>query len=128
MENEILSTLETIRGYLYVIVMAIIIWVLLKLIDTLMSGLGRWIKAWDEHFNGKVGRLLAEGSYQDAIDYCKKRLIQQPDHLNANWYIAKAYFYLKEDKLSQEHFEKVKYLETEWEKDVNVYLQKIDDR
>ncbi|MCG8029311.1 MAG: hypothetical protein N0E59_17505 [Candidatus Thiodiazotropha taylori] len=74
MENEILSILETIRGYLYVIVITIIIWVLLKLIDTLMNGLGRWIKAWDENFNGKVGRLLAEGSYQDAIDYCKKDL------------------------------------------------------
>ncbi|MBT3058030.1 MAG: tetratricopeptide repeat protein [Candidatus Thiodiazotropha sp.] len=128
MENEILSTVQTIRGYLFVIVIAVIIWVTLKIVDTFMNGLGRWIKAWDEHFNSNAGRLLAEGSYQDAIEYCKKRLKKQPDHLNANWYIAKAYYYLKEYKLSQEHFEKVIYLEPEWEKDINVYLEKIGGR
>ncbi|MES9926270.1 MAG: tetratricopeptide repeat protein [Candidatus Thiodiazotropha endolucinida] len=128
MENEILSTLQTIRGYLYVIVIAVMIWISLKVIDTFMNGIGRWIKAWDEHFNSNAGRLLAEGEYQEAIVYCKKRLKKQPNHLNAHWYIAKAYFYLKNNELSKEHFEKVVYLEPEWEKDINVYLEKIGSR
>ena len=128
MEIEILNTLETIRGYLFVIMITFIVWVCAKLIQIFTNILERWLKAWDGHFDNSTSRLIDEGAYDEAIEECKKKLSKLPNHVYANWHIAKAYYFLKRNDLAEEHFNKVKYLVPSWESDADEYIKKIKNR
>ena len=125
MDTEILNTLETIRGYLFVIMVAIVVWMFFKILEVIMNALTRWLKAWDSHFISSANRMLDEGNYQEAVKYCKNKLSKQPNHADANWLIAKAYYFLQKNNLAVEHFKKSFYLIPSWEEDALVYIGKI---
>ncbi len=90
-----------------------------------MNTLARWLKAWDSYFVSSASRMLDEGNYHDAVKYCKKKLSKQPNHADANWLIAKAYYFLQKNDLAVEHFKKSFYLIPSWEEDALEYIGKI---
>ena len=128
MEAEILSQLELIRVYVFIIMFALVIWVLLKSIESLTRIFTGYKSASEKFFENKVSKLLDSGSYEEAIEECKEKLKKQPNNLDAVWFIARAYFYTGEDRLSQEYFEKVVYLAPGWEESANGYIEKIKSR
>ena len=125
MDTEILNTLETIRGYLFVIMVAIVVWMFFKIVEIIMNALGGWVKAWDTHFINSANRMLDEGDYQEAAEYCKKKLSKKPNHADANWLIAKAYYFLQKNDLAVEYFKKSIHLIPSWEEDALIYIGKI---
>ena len=68
------------------------------------------------------------GEYEKVINECNNVLKQYPNHIEAVWYIAKAYYYTENNDSSKEYFEKAIYLVPSWEETANVYLGKLNDR
>ena len=124
-EGEILETLRTIQAYIFVIMLAVVVWVGLKFVHTLIHMLDRSMKVMGAHFSKEMRKFLNEGSYAAVISECKKKLEKQPNHLDANWHVARAYYYSDEDALAKKHFEKAKHLEPNWEDAADGYLSKI---
>ena len=128
MEAEILHQLELIRVYVFIIMVALVIWVTLKSLESFIRIFSGFKKASDNFFENKVSKLLDTGNYEEAIKECKEKLEKQPNNVDAVWYIAKAYFYTGENQLSQEFFEKAIYLVPSWEESANGYIEKIKNR
>ena len=125
MEQEILETLQTMRGYLFVIMVFFILWVLFKIVDIVLNYLDKWIKAWDSHFESQTARLLDKGEYEEAIQECKSKLEAYPNHLDAIWLLARAYYYTEQYDLARQCFEKAVYISPSWESNAESYLAKI---
>jgi len=128
MESEILQELQSIRSFMFVIMFVITLWVFFKILESVLNIFSGFSKAWDADFDNRTGHMLDSGEYDKAIKTCKEKLEKYPNHIDANWYIAKAYYYTEKNKLSKEHFEKVVYLMPSWKEIVNEYLEEIEER
>ncbi len=89
--------------YQRLIVAAIVLWVLIKTAESILRIYIGFKDAWDASFDNKTEELLDKGKYEEAISNCKEVLEKLPNHINANWFIAKAYYYTKNNTLSKEH-------------------------
>ncbi len=128
MENEILNTLETIRGYVFIIMCSILVWVIFKVAESSQRIFIGFRKAWNEQFEGRVTKLLEIGNYEEAIAECIEKLDKYPNHIDAIWFIARAYYYTEKNVLSQEYFEKAIKLVPSWEDSAKDYLEKLNAR
>ncbi len=128
METEILHQLELIRAYVFIIMIAIVLWALFKTIESAQKVFIGFKKAWDISFESKMEKLMDLGEYEKVISECNEVLEKYPNHIDAVWYTAKANFYIEENDISKEYFEKAIYLVPSWEETANVYLNKIKDR
>ena len=125
METEILEQLTLIRVYIFIIMLAVVLWALFKIIESGQRVFIGFKKAWDASFDNKMEALMDTGDYDEVISRCEGVLDDQPNHLNATWYAAKAHYYLENNDASQEYFEKTIYLAPSWEETVNEYLVKL---
>ena len=127
MESEILHQLNLIREYIFVIMLAMVFWALFKLLSSSVNIFTVFKTAWDTSFQNKMENLMDAGEYINIIKSCKEKLEDYPNHANANWFIAKAYFYTDDRERSKKHFDKVIYLMPAWDESVNSYLDKMND-
>jgi len=128
MDIDILQELQLIRTYVFIIMFAIVLWVIIKVAESIQRIYIGFKEAWDTSFENKTENLLDMGKYEEAINECKDVLIKYPNHSYANWYIAKAYYYTNNNELSKEHFEKAIYLVPSWEENSNEYISKLKER
>ncbi|MBL1292899.1 MAG: hypothetical protein COB61_003410 [Thiotrichales bacterium] len=129
METEILQELQSIRSFMFIIMFMVIIWAFFKILESIINIVTSFKKAWDTDFENRVDKLINTGDYEKAIDTCKEKLVKYPNHIDANWYLAKAYYYTENnDKLSEELFKKIIYLVPSWEENANAYLEEIKNR
>lgn len=75
-----------------------------------------------------MNNCLDSGEYEKVIKECKEKLLEYPDYIDANWFIAKEYFYTENNEFSKKYFERVIYLVPEWEESANAYIGKINAR
>lgn len=126
MEHEFLNILETIRGYIFIIMLTAIIWAVLRFIESILKIKTEYQKVDQANFALRMNRYLDAGKYDQAIDWCKDKLAKYPNNLDANWYVARAYYLKEENDLSRQYFEYTLYLAPSWEDSVGPYLEKLD--
>ena len=107
---------------------AITLWALFKVIESVQRVFIGFKKAWDTSFENKMEKLMDMGEYDNVISECKEVLVKYPNHIDAVWYAAKAYYYTEKNELSKEYFDKAMYLVPSWEETAGVYLNKLKDR
>jgi len=128
MDPEILQQLELMRGYLFIIMCAILLWVFIKVLQSIQRVFIGFKKALDTNFDNKMLKLMDLGDYDKVITECKAVVQEYPNHVDATWYLAKAYFYSENNKLSMEYFKKAIYLVPSWEETAETYIKKLNDR
>jgi len=128
MDTEILQQLELMRVYVFIIMIAIVLWVFFKILESVQRVFIGFKKAWDTSFDNKMEKLMDTGEYDKVISECEEVLQKYPNHIDAVWYTAKAFYYTEKNEPSKEYFEKSKYLVPSWEESANVYLNKLKDR
>ena len=128
MESEILQQLELIRVYVFIIMAALVLWAFFKIIESAQRIFIGFKKAWDTSFDNKIEKLMDIGEYDKVVSECEEILAKYPNHIDAVWYTAKAHYYIENNELSKEYFEKSIYLVPTWEKSANAYLEKLQDR
>jgi len=127
MEPEIVNTLQEIRAYVFIIMVAIVIWVLFRVIESAQRIFFGFRKNWVEKFNSRMVTLIQKGDYDLVILECRQALEEFPNNLDTNWFIAKAYFHQQDTTMAKKHFNKVIQLEPSWQKDAQQYLDKLDE-
>jgi len=125
MESEILQELELIRGYVFVMMCAVILWIIFKVLESAQNVFTGFKKAWDTNFNNRMSNFQDSGEYEKIIAECKEKLEKYPNHNDAVWFLAIAYFYTEQFENSKLNFEKVIYLVPSWEESANAYLEKL---
>jgi len=128
MEADILQELETIRVYVFIIMCAITLWALVRILESLQRIFTDFKKAFDASFENRMNKLLESGQYEEVINESKIKLEKYSNHLNAVWFIARAYFYTENNELAKEYFKKVVYLEPSWEESAKAYILKLNER
>ena len=128
MDIDILQELQLIRTYVFIIMFAIVLGVIVKAAESIQKIYIGFKEAWDTSFENNTENLLDMGKYEEAIKECKEVIKKYPNHSYANWYIAKAYYYTNNNELSKEHFEKALYLVPSWSDNVNEYIVKLKER
>jgi len=128
MESEILQQLELIRVYVFVIMVAIVLWALFKIIESVQNVFIGFKKAWDASFNNRMEKLMDIGKYDKIINECKDVLQKHPNHIDAVWYTAKAFYYTGDNEASKEYFDKAIYLVPSWDETATVYLNELKNR
>lgn len=124
MEQEILTTLQEIRGLLFLLTSALCLVVLILF----LRNLGRVFKYYKSlnknRFNKEVGSEFASRDYSKVLGLCEEKLKKSPDHLDALWWLAKAKKEIGEKQEARELFERLIELEPSWENEIEPYLKK----
>lgn len=126
MENELITTIQSIRGYLFVLMLIAIVWVVLRIIESILKIKTEYQKVEQKNFSLTMDRYFDAGNYDKVIGRCKYKLERYPNNLDANWYLAKAYYFKEEHELSRKYFEYTLYLAPSWENSVEPFLEKLD--
>lgn len=128
MNYETLETLQNIELHTKIIAFGIIIWVFGKAIGAL-SVLGtNWRRARQDLFNDLLSDAIEEADYEYVIDKCQKMLAKKPNHYDANWHLARAYYYKCDYDKANEQFQVVLDVIPRWKKSVKPYLGKIAEK
>lgn len=93
MESEILQEIETIRGYIFVMMCAVVLWVIFKVLESAENVFIGFKKAWDTDFKNRMGKYQDSGKFEEIINECKEKLEKYQNHIDAVWFIAIAYYY-----------------------------------
>lgn len=125
MESEILTTLQEIRAYAFITMIAVVMWVFFKILESIQRIITGFKKAWDDQFNTRMLDLIQKGNYDDVITECADILNKSSNNLNANWFIARAYYHKQDSSHARNYFEKVIQLEPSWKEDAEDYLSKL---
>ena len=128
METEILKELAAIRAYVFIMMSTVIIWVIFK---TFVSSVNLYVKlktAIDTVFGNRMDELLDLGGYEEIIKDCEEKLQKYPNHPDALWFIAKAYYFTENNELSKKYFEKAIYISPNWEESAEKYLEKLNEK
>jgi len=128
MESEIIKELVTIRVYVFIIMCVFVIWFFFKILESLKNIISGFKRAWDEYFSDRILKMIEIGKYEDVIEECKEKLEKYPNHIDAVWYLARAYYYTENNELSLECFERVIYLSPTWEESATPYIEKLNAR
>lgn len=128
MEAEILKELSTIRVYVFIIMVGIIIWLALNIINGILKLVEGYKKALDAHFENSMVKMFDLGEYEKVIEECIETLEKYPNHIDATWFLAKAYYYTENNQLALEYFDKTLYLAPSWEESINGYIKKLNAR
>ena len=125
MEQEILSTLQEIRGLLYVIVTLFFVWVGAIVFSALSEALP-FLKP--KKFADITEDLIDSGKFNETVELCNKKLAKKPNHLTSVWWLAKAKYNLKEYEESEKLFNLILEKEPNWKTEFIVpYLEKIKE-
>ena len=128
METEILKELSTIRIYVFIIMAGLIIWVAMYLLGGMQRLVENYKKTLDSHFENSMLKMLDLGEYEKVIEECIETLERYPNHVDATWFLAKAYYYTENNQLALEYFDKTLYLVPSWEESINGYVKKLNAR
>ena len=107
---------------------ALILWVLFKVLESTQNVFTGFKKAWGTDFKNRMSNFQDSGEYEKIINECKEKLKKYPNHTDAVWFIAIAYYYTEQFEISNLNFDKVIYLVPSWEESANAYLEKLNER
>ncbi len=128
MESQILQELELIRSYLNTIMIVVVIWFLVKLVESLPKIFSGFKTAWNEAFRNRMSNFQEKGDFKRIIEECEEELKKYPNHVDANWYMALANYYSENNTEAIKYFEKSIDLTPSWEASANEYIEKIRAR
>ena len=128
MESQILQELELIRGYVFVMMCAVVLWVFFKVLESTQNVFTGFKKAWDTSFTNRMSTFQDSGEYEKIIEECKEKLKKYPNHTDAVWFIAIAYYYTEQFESSKLSFEKAIYLVPSWKESAARYIEKLNER
>ena len=128
MGATILQELETIKGYLFIIMVLLFFRVVIKSLQSIQVVLKGFKTAFDQAFSDKMERFIELGKFEKVVAHCNEKLESYPSHLDAVWFSAIANYYLEKDEQALIHFERVIYLCPSWESSANAYIEKIKTR
>lgn len=128
METEILHEIQTIRAYLFICTIIFVFWVSIKILQSLITIFNGFKKAQDERFIDSMEKLMNKGKYKQVIGECLEELEENQNNINANWYLARAYYCKEENELSKKYFAKTVHLVPSWKESAMPYLEELDKR
>ena len=128
MESEILQELVTIRVYIFIIMSAVVLWVLMYAIAAAQKIIVEYKKVINAYFVNDLLKIFDLGEYEKIIKDCSKMLEKYLNHTDVTWYLARAYYYTENNNLSLEYFNKAVYLVPSWEEDAGNYIKKLNER
>ena len=67
MESEILEQLVLIRVYVFVIMLAIVLWVFFKILESAQNIFVGFKNAWDTSFNNRMERLMDTHTHKNGV-------------------------------------------------------------
>jgi len=126
MEADMLNTLETIRGYIFIMMCAIVAWAIFKVIESTQRVVLGFKKAMNDAFESNIEALLDKGCYEQAIGECKDKLGKYPKHSGAIWLLARAHYLNEDHREAKAYFEEAVKLVPSWQESVDAYLKKIN--
>lgn len=127
METELLTSMNELKTILYIILTIFIIGsaIILILGYKLLHRISNSTKS--EKFQYFAQEQMDKGCYEELKTYAQEFLEEKPHHIYAQWYLAKAYFYLEDYENAKKHFEKIAKTELEWRDNVLPYLEELND-
>jgi tetratricopeptide (TPR) repeat protein len=88
---------------------AFMVWISLKIIESIQKIFIGFKKTWDTRFDNNMEKLMDIGEYNKVIEECKDVLDKYPNHVDAVWYTAKAHYYKENNEESKQYFNKAIY-------------------
>ena len=128
MDSEILQQLEQIRVYVFIIMIAIVLWAFFKVLESVQKIFIGFKKTWDTAFDNRIQRYFDIGEYEKIIKECEEVLEKYPLHRDAIWYLARAYFGQNNYDQSIKYFKKATDLVPHWKDSAEEYIEILNQR
>jgi hypothetical protein len=128
-EEQILSTLQDIRGYLFAGVAIFGVFVFLLGYETVARVLADFRKkaAARNDFLTQANKLFDSGQYNVLVDFCRNRIGRNARDHKASWWLGKALYASERYGEAKTVFEKLGIVIPEWRVNyITPYLEAID--
>lgn len=123
MEQDILNTLQEIRGILLVIVVFFLLWIFLVIYSSLVE-VFPFLKP--KKIEEKAEILFEKGYIESVIRLCESNLLKRPNHASSVFWLAKAKYSLRQYEESSKLFHRVLEIEPNWKIEyIQPYIDKI---
>ena len=127
-DHDILSSLQSIRGILFWLTIAVVINAAIGLARVIVFTRGEWRKASDKLFQIEADLYFEKGSFRELSDFCKGHLKERPNHIYALWYLGRAQYLLKDYDEAKISFRRLAEISPGWEANhIKPYVDKIDE-
>lgn len=121
-------TLQEIKTAIYILMAIVVLGVTASFLRAGIAAKGLLREKLDDIFRDEASHFFDKGAFDELIKLCEDKLKSKPHHVNALWYIAKAYYQKGDHLKAKDYFEKVAKAEPSWEKQyVQPYLEKLRD-
>ena len=127
MEADILNTLETIRGYSFVTMALVVIFLSIKIFQIIFPFIFSFGDKLDSFLIDTNYKLLNQGKITKVINDCNDLLAKRPNDAPYTWLLAIAYYYNHDFDNSLKYFEKATFLRPDWKDDASKYIKSIKD-
>jgi len=126
MGNEILHTLEEIRGILFVLTLIVSIVMLFWVTNWIINIVFNFKKAWESNFKKQADKYFESANFAKLVEHCEDKLRKYPNHSTATWWLARANQELGKESEAKALFEKLLELQPNWkETHIEPYLKKL---
>ena len=128
MDNEILTTLISIKYALYLLITIVSVGVIANWVRAGIALKRQYREELENIFTTDASALYESGKYNELITLCDEQLNKKPNHSYAHWYKAKAYYQLKDYGKAKSFLNILASLEPSWdESHIQPILRKIHD-
>jgi len=126
MEQEILHTLNEIRGILYalltIVSFVLFVWILRGIQNIFIS----FKQTWENDFITRADKLFESAEFEKLTQHCQEKLNKYPNHSNATWWLARAKQETGDQLEAKALFERLLELDPGWnETHIEPYLKKL---
>ena len=124
MSQEILQTLQEIRGLLYIFLYAGGFLLFIFIAKIIANTVIRIKQAFESAFVNEADKLMKMGKLPELIKHCEEKLKEYPNHSNAIWWLGKAKHEIGQKNEAKLLFERLLVLEPSWKNGyIDPYLE-----
>ncbi len=129
MDQEMLQTLQEIRGLLYVLVAVVAASVIVGIINRISNIVSNIKNVFKNSFIEQADKYFENAEIEQLIKYCEEKLKKHPNHSNAIWWMAKAKQESGDEIEAKALLERLLQIEPTWkETHIEPYLNKLNSK
>ena len=126
MDQQILQTLQEIRGILTVLVVMVGVLFALWVVNWISNIVAQFKSAWENDFINRASKYFESGELDKLNKHCSDKLRKFPNHSKALWWLARSKMEAREREEAVTLFERLLILEPSWKEDtIDPYLNHL---
>ncbi|PCI46754.1 MAG: hypothetical protein COB51_06650 [Moraxellaceae bacterium] len=126
MEHESIELLAEIKSILDFIAFFIVMGCIFWSIKSILSVVANFKTVYKNKWENDAVRFIQTNQLEELKSHCLEKLESSPKDANANWYLARYYYIVKDLDQCKKYFSLAVEVYPTWEEDAETYIKKLE--